>query len=105
MNIRNIEIPVPNMTHRTQYGQSAFDAKQDVNAAAPFSDYFNRAVAGVAGSDLVDKATNIGLMTGTLDNLHTATIAAEKAEIMLNLTVQVRNRMVEAYQEVMRMPM
>jgi flagellar hook-basal body complex protein FliE len=104
--MNNIEISLPNMAHRTQYPSSSPETNKGVNTGgAPFAEYFNRAVASVAGSDYVDKTTNIELVTGTLDNLHTATIAAEKAEIMLNLTVQVRNRVVEAYQEVMRMPM
>lgn len=81
---------------------------KQTNAATegvPFSSYLNEAVSNVAGSDYVDKLTNVGLVTGTIDNLHTATIAGEKAAIMLNLTVQVRNRMVEGYQEIMRMQM
>ncbi|MCL2083997.1 MAG: flagellar hook-basal body complex protein FliE [Oscillospiraceae bacterium] len=73
--------------------------------SVPFAQFFNEAVSNVAGSDYVDKISNIGLMAGTLDNLHTATIAAEKADIMLNLTVQVRNKLVESYQEIMRMQM
>ncbi|GHU94150.1 hypothetical protein FACS1894208_04730 [Clostridia bacterium] len=70
-----------------------------------FASLLNNALSAVATTDYEDKLTNVGVMTGTLDNLHTATIAAEKAEIMLNLTVQVRNRLVEGYQEVMRMQM
>ncbi|MCL1821101.1 MAG: flagellar hook-basal body complex protein FliE [Oscillospiraceae bacterium] len=72
---------------------------------APFSEMFNKALSNVASSDYEDKTTNLGLLTGELDNIHTATIAAEKAEIMLNLTVQVRNKIVEGYQEIMRMQM
>ena len=72
---------------------------------APFSEFFKEAMGTVAATDQADKLSNIGLMTGELDNLHTATIAAEEADLMLNLTLQVRNKMVEAYQEVMRMQM
>ena len=44
------------------------------------------------------------LATGTLENIHEATIAAEKAALALELTIQIRNKVVEAYQEIMRMP-
>lgn len=44
------------------------------------------------------------LAAGTLENVHEATIAAEKAALALELTVQVRNKIIEAYQEIMRMP-
>jgi flagellar hook-basal body complex protein FliE len=32
-------------------------------------------------------------------------IASERANLSLNLTVQVRNKLLEAYQEIMRMPL
>lgn len=43
------------------------------------------------------------LATGEIDNLHDVTIAAEKANISLQLTLAIRNKLVEAYQEIMRM--
>jgi flagellar hook-basal body complex protein FliE len=44
------------------------------------------------------------LATGALENIHEATIAAEKAALALEFTIQIRNKVVEAYQEIMRMP-
>ena len=41
---------------------------------------------------------------GKSENLHETMIAATQAEISFNLMVQLRNRALEAYQEVMRMP-
>lgn len=43
------------------------------------------------------------LVTGELTDVHTLMIAAEKASIGLQLTLQVRNKALEAYQEMMRM--
>ena len=37
-------------------------------------------------------------------NLHEAMIAMEQADISLRYLVQVRNKAIEAYQEIMRMP-
>ena len=37
-----------------------------------------------------------------MDNLHDITIAAEKANIALQLTLSIRNKIVEAYKEIMR---
>ena len=68
-----------------------------------FSDWLNRALAPVVETDAADKVTGLGLMAGMQDDLHTAVIAAQKAEIMLNLTIQMRNKIVESYQEIMRM--
>ena len=43
------------------------------------------------------------LATGDVDNLHDVTIAAEKANISLQLTLGIRNKVLEAYREIMRM--
>jgi len=42
------------------------------------------------------------LVSGEAENLHDVVIAAEEASLMLTLAVQMRNRAVEAYQELMR---
>lgn len=40
---------------------------------------------------------------GKISNIHEVIIEAEKATIALRLTTEVRNRIVEAYREIMRM--
>lgn len=44
------------------------------------------------------------LATGKSENIHETMLAASQAELGFNLMVQVRNKVLEAYQEVMRMP-
>lgn len=44
-----------------------------------------------------------GMVRGTGD-VHEAMIALQRAETTLQLTVQVRNKLVQAYQDIMRMP-
>jgi flagellar hook-basal body complex protein FliE len=41
--------------------------------------------------------------TGQVEDLHTAMIAVQKASLALELTLQVRNKAIESYQEIMRM--
>lgn len=43
------------------------------------------------------------LLTGDVDDLHSIMIATEKADIAFRLTLQVRNKVLDAYNEVMRM--
>jgi flagellar hook-basal body complex protein FliE len=50
--------------------------------------------ANVAVSNMLDKSGDV----------HDAMIALQRAEMTLQLTVQIRNKLVQAYQEVMRMP-
>lgn len=56
-------------------------------------------------NDLQKKAdqTSIDLATGRVEDISQVVIAAEKAAIALQLTIQVRNKMLESYQEMMRM--
>ncbi|MDQ1146282.1 flagellar hook-basal body complex protein FliE [Bacillus sp. SORGH_AS 510] len=49
-------------------------------------------------SDLTVKAA-----AGEINNIHDVTIASQKAKVALELTVTVRDKAVEAYQEMMRM--
>jgi flagellar hook-basal body complex protein FliE len=43
------------------------------------------------------------LMTGESKDLHTTVIAMQKADLSFQMMMQVRNKIVQAYQEVMRM--
>ena len=43
------------------------------------------------------------VQTGQASNLHEAMIALEKADISFRTMLQVRNKLIEAYQEIMRM--
>ena len=43
------------------------------------------------------------LATGETQDLHQVMIAVEKVNLALQLTLQIRNKMLEAYQEIMRM--
>jgi flagellar hook-basal body complex protein FliE len=48
--------------------------------------------------------TAIGHMLDGTGDVHDAMIAMQRAEMTLQLTVQVRNKLVQAYQDIMRMP-
>jgi len=48
--------------------------------------------------------TAVAAMTDGSGDVHTAMLALQKSEISMQLTVQVRNKLVQAYQDLMRMP-
>jgi flagellar hook-basal body complex protein FliE len=56
-------------------------------------------------NDTVNNAETLSndFATGKTSDIHSVIIAAEKADIMLQLTTEVRNKIVEAYREIMRM--
>ncbi len=49
-----------------------------------------------------DKAVQ-QLATGKMDNLHQVIVAINEADLSFRLMMQMRNRLVEAYKEIMRM--
>jgi flagellar hook-basal body complex protein FliE len=44
-------------------------------------------------------------LSGESQELHTAALATQRAELALEFGLQVRSKVVQAYQEIMRMPM
>lgn len=79
---------------------SALHAKQE---AAPFSDLLSDAVGDV--NTLQSQAAEAvrGLMTGSGVDVHQAMIATQKADMAFELALAVRNKAVQAYQQVMGM--
>ncbi|HHU82122.1 MAG TPA: flagellar hook-basal body complex protein FliE [Firmicutes bacterium] len=82
----------------TQQAQS-----QPVEAGKSFREIFSDALRVVNDLELQADKLDRQLAAGTVENIHEVTIAAEKAALALELTAQVRNRLLEAYQEFMRM--
>jgi flagellar hook-basal body complex protein FliE len=72
------------------------------DASKPFADLLKDAVDQV--NQLQGQADKLAeqLAQGKLDNVHEVMIAMEKASLAMQLTIQVRNKVVEAYQEIMR---
>ncbi len=72
-------------------------------APSPFSDLLTDAVGQV--SQLEDQARNAvdGLMTGSGVDVHQAMIATQKASMAFELALAVRNKAVQAYQQVIGM--
>lgn len=68
-----------------------------------FGKMLNDALSGAKQTDAADKIAGLELLAGESEDLHTAVLAGEKAELMLRLTTQMRNKVVDAYNEVMRM--
>ena len=73
------------------------------NKVEGFDEIFKQALQGVNQAQQVSDKLTTGLATGQVENIHEVMVASEKASISLELTMQVRNTVVEAYQEVMRM--
>jgi flagellar hook-basal body complex protein FliE len=71
--------------------------------SAPFSDLLTDAVGEVGQLEQQAQKTAAGLMTGSGVDVHQAMIATEKASMAFELALGVRNKAVQAYQQVMSM--
>lgn len=77
----------------------------DKEVAAPgFSDQLLEFVKKANEELKTGEAESLKFATGETNNIHETMLAAERANIALRLVGSVRNRLLEAYQEIMRMP-
>jgi flagellar hook-basal body complex protein FliE len=74
-------------------------ARQGTN----FMDHLSNAISEVNSMQKTADKMAMGVASGKNENLHETMLASTQAEIAFNLMVQIRNRALEAYQEVMRM--
>lgn len=81
--------------------------KQEKPSSEQSSDFMDHMKASIQEVNQLQKTADqqaLELSTGKSESLHETMLALTKAELSFNLMVQVRNRALEAYQEVMRMP-
>ncbi len=67
-----------------------------------FEDIFRSMVDNVKETDAAKNEAYYALATGQLDNPAQASIAATQAELSVSLLVQMRNKALDAYSELMR---
>lgn len=68
-----------------------------------FADTLKEAVGNVNELQKSSDIATQNLATGKTDNVAEVMIASEKADIALRVMVQMRNKIIDAYQEVMKM--
>ncbi len=68
-----------------------------------FSDTLTDAIGKVNELQKASDKAAQNLATGRTDNIADVMIASEKADIALKVMVQVRNKIIDAYQEIMKM--
>jgi len=100
--VRPNTLPTPDIQGPTKIGQPG-----EINPSQPAGDSFG-SVLGKLISDVNQKqsaasAAVDGLQSGQGVPLHQAVIAMEEANVSFQLMVEVRNKLLDSYQELMRM--
>ncbi|SFP07338.1 flagellar hook-basal body complex protein FliE [Salibacterium halotolerans] len=72
-------------------------------AQESFKNALNDAVTKVNDAQIKSNEMTSKLASGEVENLHEVMVAAEKAGVMLQTTVEVRNKALDSYQKIMRM--
>ena len=81
-----------------QFGKESGDEKEN------FGDFLSKAIKDIDGLQHQSGEAQDKLIQGQAAELHQVMIAAEKAGISFDLLLQIRKRLLDAYQEIIRMP-
>ena len=84
-------------------GTSATSGTTSSSATTPFSGVFQSMVDQTSALDAKATQAVTGLMSGQGVEIHDAMIATQKADMAFELALQVRNKAVGAYQQMMGM--
>lgn len=88
------------------YNPELLNANIDKKKSIPDSDFKSFLLESIEKLNAYEtKAQEMGfkLATGEVDNIHEVMIASQKAEIALQFSIEVKNKVMDAYKEIMRM--
>ncbi len=68
-----------------------------------FSETLENAISQVSKLHKAAEKASVDLAVGKAEDIHKTMIALEKADVSLQLMMQIRNKIVSAYEEIMRM--
>ena len=102
MNISNIN-PLPQSIAGILATQPITFGDSGENNVGSFADILTQSLRNAQDADSADKISALQLLSGQSDDLSGLLIDMQKAELSLNLALQIRNKVVEAYTEIMRM--
>lgn len=103
-NLKPAEIGLPLIEKSAMPVDAAPGAKEAPSGTGGgFSDFIGRALGEVDSKLKAADGEKTKVLTGETNNLHQAVIAMQEANVAFSLMIEVRNKLVESYQELMRM--
>ena len=99
MEIAPLEMTPVQMSARSHLGET----KVDEQPVKSFGEFLVDALKKTNELELESERLNAALAAGRIEDISQVVVASQKAEIALQLTLQLRNRATQAYQEIMRM--
>ena len=92
----------PNIMHLFNHEPIRVDSRRS-DSGSSFADILTESLNTAGVTDFVDKSSMLDLMMGEADDLSGLLIDAQKAELALQFSLQIRNKIIDAYNEVLRM--
>ena len=92
-----------NLNKSSQAETSPISSSSSVSGDKSFADTLKSAINEVNEMQQVSNKKMQELSVGKTDNVADVMIASEKADIAMRVMVQVRNKVIDAYNEIMRM--
>jgi flagellar hook-basal body complex protein FliE len=84
-------------------GQNISTGRRSDSVNLAFASILTDAFRDVNQTDASAKTATLELLTGESDDISGILIEAQKAELAINLALQIRNKFIDAYTEIMRM--
>lgn len=85
--------------------QRAWKTQTPAEVTNAFSSYLADALNEVNQAQVESANLNDQFAAGQIQDVHQVMVAGQKSTLMLQMTLQVRNKVIESYQEIMRMPL
>ena len=82
---------------------SGVSGSENGESGGTFANILKDALSAEESTSRSSNADTLNLLTGQTDNLSDVVISAQKSELALSLTVQLRNKAMDAYKEIMNM--
>ena len=83
--------------------ESRLQKQQGDKTDGDFGQVLSEAMKDVNQAQLNSNEQIQGMLSGDIQDVHTAMIAVQKADLSFQMMMQVRNKLIDAYQEIMRM--
>ncbi|TCO79954.1 flagellar hook-basal body complex protein FliE [Marinisporobacter balticus] len=90
---------INNITNPTVQSFNINDKKEENN----FSTFLKNAINEVNDYELASQKLGTQAAMGEIENIQEVMIATEKSEIALQFTMEIKNKVLDAYKEIMRL--
>lgn len=99
MDVTPLQMTPVQMSAKSHLGE----IKVDSQPVKSFGEFMVDALKKTNELEVESEKLNAALAAGRIEDISQVVVASQKAEIALQLTLQLRNRATAAYQEIMRM--